>query len=330
MIGLGWWGGVLMDSIHRKSEHISMILGVTVKPQEAEEAKRIYDIPVVSTIEEALAEPAVDGIVLATPPSMHRDQIVAAARAGKHVFTEKPFALSADDARVAVEACEQAGVILAVGFNRRFYPAQKKLLSLVRDGELGTILHVEGNFSHNRMGRYDPAGWRMDSRESPGGAIGLTANGIHAVDTMISLLGPVQDVTARAERRALPIEALDTVSAQLRFQSGATGHLTTLLGTPLVWRIHVFGTEGWAEVRDYHEITIRRQNDLEETHRFPDIDIERAELEAFAIAAEGRAKYPISHDEAIWGVEAFEAIACGIKRDREGRNLSQLAVAANA
>src|SRR3546814_5028740 len=94
----------------------------------------------------ALADPAVAAVVLATPHLQHAEQIAAAAAAGKHVFVEKPFTLSKDSAEHAVRAAEQAGIVLALGHNRRFLPSMAELRRRIASGSLGTILHVETNF----------------------------------------------------------------------------------------------------------------------------------------------------------------------------------------
>ena len=103
-----------------------------------------------------LADADVDAVVLATPHSMHSAQTIAAAGAGKHVFCEKPFALTRADAEAAAEATRSAGVVLGLGYNRRFHPEMTRLREQIRGGELGTILHVEATMTFPSCAVHSP------------------------------------------------------------------------------------------------------------------------------------------------------------------------------
>src|ERR1700684_2305174 len=143
IVGLGWWGKTLVESAE-KSDAIRFVAGTTrtVTP-EVEAFAKAKNLPLAKNYEAVLADPAVDAVVLATPHSMHGAQVVAAAAAGKHVFCEKPFTLTKQEAEDAVAAGKKAGVTLALGYNRRFHPEMIKLRDMIRSGELGTILHIE-------------------------------------------------------------------------------------------------------------------------------------------------------------------------------------------
>src|SRR5262249_28505242 len=160
----------------------------------------------------------------ATPHSLHLPQVVAAAKAGKQVFCEKPLALTRADAAAMVEACERAGVVLGVGQNRRWWPAMRELKRLVESGALGTLLHVEGHNS-NENSNAVTGGWRTLAAESPGG--GMTGAGLHALDAMVSLAGPVKRVAGQLLERKPPPAPQDTASALLEFESGVSGVLAT-------------------------------------------------------------------------------------------------------
>src|SRR5215510_8026690 len=122
IIGMGGWGQNLVNCVQGKSDAIRFVAGATRTPARAEEFSRKHGIPIQASYEAVLADPSIDAIVLATPHSMHNEQIVAAARAGKHVFTEKPLGLTTADSAAAVEACAKHKVTLAVGYNWRFQP----------------------------------------------------------------------------------------------------------------------------------------------------------------------------------------------------------------
>src|SRR5437763_4515942 len=118
--GQGQWGKRLVDSV-KESERVRFVKVITRKDDYARE----------------LADPAIEGVVLATPHSQHAAQIVAAAKAGKHVFVEKPFALTRASAQSAVDACRAAGVTLGAGFNRRYAPAFVEMRRRIRAGAIG-------------------------------------------------------------------------------------------------------------------------------------------------------------------------------------------------
>jgi predicted dehydrogenase len=289
MVGLGRWGKSLMDAA-AKSERIRFTR--TADPVDG------------TSLEEVLRDRSVQAVVLATPHSLHREQALAAAAAGKHVFCEKPLALSVADARAIVEACHRAGVTLAVGHNRRFWPAMQALRRIAGAGELGRLLHIEGHNSNENSNRV-AGGWRTSPRESPGG--GFTGAGLHALDAMVSVCGPVRRVRAQLLRYREEIPPLDAMSALYEFDNGASGLLATVRATPFYWRVHAFGDAGSAEVLGETELILRRSAGPPQKMSFEPVDSLRAELEAFADAIGGRAPYPISHEQMLATMSAFEA-----------------------
>ena len=313
IVGLGRWGQRLVTSIEG-SDKIRIVAGVTRRVERAQAFADAKGFPLGVDYGAVLADPAVDAVILATPHSLHADQVVAAAAAGKQIFCDKPFTLDKASAERAVAAARAAGVTLSVGFNRRFLPAIHELERLIADGSLGTLLHAEAHFSVNAVGRYDDDSWRLDRAEAPGG--GLTGLGIHLIDAMIALMGPVASVYAQSTGRVLR-EIDDTTSVMFRFASGAGATLTTLLATPLHFRFHLFGSAAHAELRGPDRLDIMRLDDAAPSSReFPPVDIERAELEAFADAVMGRAAFPVSAEQAIHGAAVFEAI---LRSAAEGR-----------
>jgi predicted dehydrogenase len=262
-----------------------------------------------------LRDPGVDAIVLATPHSHHVAQVLACARAGKAVYVEKPLALHHAEAQQAAQACARAGVVLAVGHNRRFLPAVRALMDLASAGTLGRLLHVEGNFSGRFGFDYDEHAWRASPQEAPGG--GLTLMGVHILDAMIATMGPIVELSATSLRQVLRIELDDTSAAMLRFAGGASGYMSTLTATPRSWRLQLFGTDGWAHVLD-HEIlevcdaagTVRRST-------FPREDTERVALEHFARAVRGEAAFPVTTAQVLNGIAAVEAFVASAGRGGE-------------
>ncbi len=308
IIGIGRWGRVLVDSVQGVSETVSFTSGVARTPEKAADYCAAKGIDLTSDFASVLADRDIDGIVLATPHSQHADQVVEAAAAGKHVFCEKPFTLTKADAERAVAAVRDAGTVLALGHNRRFLPAVETMKSLIADGTLGRIIHVEGNMSGHVGGRYHDGMWRVSHTESPAG--GMAGSGIHVIDTMIHLLGqPITEVSAQSFRLVHDFQLDDTTNMLFRFADGATGYLTAMTATAPIFRVQVYGDKGHAELSGEQQLTVTPVSGVATTYRYPAFSTERAQLEAFAAAIAGEAPYPVSLDDVIAGIAAFEAVS---------------------
>ena len=120
IVGLGRWGQNLVNHIQGKSDKIRVVMGVLRHPENARDYAAAKGFPLVDSLDKALADPQVEAIILATPHTAHAGQIIACAKAGKPVFTEKPFTLTTESAQAALRACAEAKVTLAVGYNWRF------------------------------------------------------------------------------------------------------------------------------------------------------------------------------------------------------------------
>lgn len=319
IMGLGRWGRVLVDSVQGRSATVRFTHAIVRDPARAMEHATSRGLAVHAGLDAVIAGRTVQGVVLATPHSQHADQIVACARAGMPVFVEKPFALTRDSAARALDAARSAGIVVAAGHNRRFLPAIRDLKRLIRDGDLGTVLHIETHFSGNAAGRYAADNWRVAPGESPAG--GLAGSGIHQIDTIIHLAGPIAEVFAASTRRVHVVPLDDTTSIQLRLASGALASVLTMTATAPTYRVVVFGTKGKAQLDGLAE---KRGSEVLETtstggdrqvRTYAPCDIERAELEAFGDAIVGRETYPVSHEEILNGISAFEAVSASIARN---------------
>lgn len=318
VVGLGWWGRTLVRGA-RASGRLEIVAGATGRRAPAEDFAREQGFALRDSFEELLEDPQVQAVILATPHLAHEAQVIAAARAGRHVFCEKPFTLSRDSAERAVAAVREAGVVLGLGHNRRFHPNVGELRRRRREGELGTILHGEGTMTAPNGLFLRPESWRVDPRQSPAG--GMAGLGIHMVDGLIDLLGPVEAVAAQSLHRAVPTGAEDTTSVLLRFREGPTGYVSCMTATAPTYRLCLYGTKGAAEVRgrDHDQFTFWPTPDAPlgghaapkpaETASAPGFDTVAAELAAFAEAAEGGAPFPIPPEEMVHGVAVYEAIA---------------------
>ena len=250
IVGLGWWGKTLVEAAEN-SGAIRFISGTTrtVTPDTEAFAKK-NGFKLAANYEAVLADPDIDAVVLATPHSMHGAQVVAAAAAKKHIYCEKPFTLTKKEAEDAVAAVKKAGVTLALGYNRRIHPEMIKLREMVRNGELGTILHVEATMTFPNVLFINPSHWRADKHETPCG--GLMPMGVHAVDGMIDLCGPIDHVFTQSFRRAAAIDADDTTSILFRMKEGMSGYLGTMTTTGPGFSLPGVRLKGLAAARRRH------------------------------------------------------------------------------
>jgi predicted dehydrogenase len=323
MVGLGWWGRTIVESVQADSDIIRFVAGATrTKSAETTAFAEQQKLRLADSFEALLTDKDVDAIVLATPHSLHSPQVVAAAKAGKHVFCEKPFALTKSDAEIAVDAVQKAGVTLGLGYNRRFHPEMTALRQRIDAGELGTVLHVEATMTFPNALFLKADAWRADKDETPCG--GLTPMGVHAIDGMIDLCGPIESVFCQSFRRVVAVDSDDTTSMLFRMQDGPSGYLGTMTATGPGFSFQVFGSKGWVRMEGMTHVagasSEERRTRLFSTIKFQPIkgaaetweaarhDVTRACLEAFGTAASGGAPFLIPLEEMVHGASVTEAV----------------------
>jgi predicted dehydrogenase len=311
IVGLGWWGRTILRTM-AQSKELQITLATDIDPAmvsvEAE-----FSVRFVADIDDILADPAIQVVILCTPHAMHAKQIPLVAEAGKHVFCEKPLCLTRADAVQAVAACRARSVLLGVGHERRFEPPIIALRRMVEAGTLGTLLQIEANFSQDKFLALPADNWRLSPTVSPAGP--MTATAIHVLDLSISFLGPAKRVLVNVKQLASHMTNGDTLAMMIEFESGANALISAVLATPFDGRFAVYGSTGWAEVRDKaHPETpegwtltrVLREGGRSVTE-YPPVSSVRANLEAFAAAIVGRAPYPMPDQQKIATVATLEA-----------------------
>lgn len=316
IVGIGRWGRTLVDSVQGKSGAIRFTAGCTRTRASAEEFCAAKGIALKDDLGQILADPAIDAVVFATPHSQHGAQVEQAAAAGKHVLMEKPFTLDVASAKTALDAVVRSGIVLGVAFPRRFHPAMIELKARITDRRLGTISHCESAQASPTGLTMSPDYWRSDPREAPAGA--MTATGVHNLDALIYLFGKIEEVYCMSLRRVMP-RLEDTTAVLLGLANGMSATLYCSLVTASSYRFAVYGTKGSVELAT-PELEFRFTPVTEPPpmgrHRAPPPEIIEykgfnglaAELEGFAAAVSGERPYPITAEEILHGVAAFEAI----------------------
>jgi len=309
IIGLGWWGKNIVGAVQGKSDKIRFVHGVSQEPDSVRDFAQEKGFTLSTSLEAALADPQVQVVAIATPHSTHRKLVEQVAAAGKPVFCEKPFALKFADALNMVEACKKAGVPVGVGQNKRFWPSMVELRRVVASGALGRVLHIEGHYSNENSSNFF-APWRDSPDETPGA--GMTGTGIHILDAFTNLAGPASEVSAQFISSRAGQNPLDTVSVLFRFANGVSGFLGAVRPSPFYWRVQVFGDQGSVEALGETECITRLSGGKTERKEFQKIDSLLAEFDHFADAVGGKASYPITPDEIVNTIGAFEAITTSI------------------
>jgi predicted dehydrogenase len=308
--GLGWWGRTIVP-LAKTSSRLKIVRVVDPDPAAAEFASS-QKTPL-SSFDEALEDPAVQGVVLCTPHTLHTEQIIKAANAGKHVFCEKPLSLTRADVSRAIDAINRKKLVLAVGHEKRFEPPIQEAMRLVKSGELGTPLQIEANFVQDKFLSLPAHNWRLNPKEAPAGP--MTATGIHLLDLSVGVFGAAQRVFASVKTLGSHLVNGDTLAILVDF---AKGHalLNACLATPFDGRFAVYCSKGWVEVRDKAHpeapqgwtLTKAVRGKDKEVRDYPTAKAVLANLEAFAEAATGGKPYPVPQAEMIANVSALEAI----------------------
>jgi predicted dehydrogenase len=324
IVGLGRWGRTLVRSVEKDQDVFSFVAAYTRTRETATGFCQDMGLPLAASYEEILADRTIEAVVLATPHSQHEDQVTRAAAAGKHVFVEKPIALTLQSAKIIVEAARQAGVVLAVGFVRRFHPSIGEMRARLADGRLGTLVGMVGQQTSGTGPFLPKEGWRVDPNESPGGA--MTSVGVHLLDHMIEFGGRVSEVNCLVQQRGSNHD--DTTSVFLRFDSGVTGLLFCSVSTAPNFSFTTYGSKGLIEITQTDLQQVRlvaapteaptgpvKAPPPEFIHH-PGFNMMRAELLAFAHSVRTGEVFPVRLDEVLHGMAVFEAI---VASSRSGR-----------
>ena len=309
IVGLGRWGKTLVEAVQGRSDKLRFTRAVSRDPAQHNDFLMRHGLLGGRDFAEMLADPSIKAVVLATPHTRHVEEVAAAAAAGKAVFCEKPLALTREGTARAVGACRDAGVVLGIGTDKRHFPAIAEVIRLADSGELGPLLHVEGNFSNEVAAGF--AAWRESFEETPAG--GMTGTGIHVLDALVRIAGPVHGVHARLLSKKPGPDPWDSLSVLLEFASGVGGTLAAVRSTPTFLRIHAFGRNGSAEAVSRNDSIIRKSGAEPIRLRLQGPDSVQVNLEAFADAVEGRAPYPITPERIANVTDTFVAIADAVR-----------------
>jgi len=323
VVGLGTWGKTMVESLASGSDLMRFtVLQTRTVNADVEAFARQHSLKILPSYEAVLADPDIQAVVLATPPSGHLAQMQAAAKAGKHVYCEKPFTFSKQEAEAALDALQKANRTIGIGYNRRFHPEMIKLHERIKAGDLGTIQHIEASMTYPNALFLPPTVWRSNKNEAPLG--GLAPMGVHAIDAMIWLCGEIDTVYCQSFARTVQNGTDDTTSMLFRMKDGMSGYLGTMTATGPGFGFQVFGSKGWVRIegvthvagapseerrtRQFGACKFQPVKGPAETWEAEKLDIVRATFEAFARAVQGGPAFPIPPDQILHGAAVSEAV----------------------
>jgi len=312
---MGWWSDVLADAIKRSGK-LKIVSCFSRSAEKRQAFATKYGCRAAGSYEEMLADKSIEGIINTTPNPVHRETTVAAARAGKHTFLDKPIANTIEDARVLTEACRKHKVVLALGYQRR----RESHFRWIKNNldKFGKLVNAEANISRDRLGKIDLGSWRYTAAGMPGGV--MLQIGIHYTDVLEYLIGPVKAVSGRFVRLVLPGDNPDVASLVLEHENGALSTLNASYASASEYYLmNIYGKEASAYY-DMHQGLRFLTRGGTASHPVPcqknDPIVE--ELEEFAAAVRGDAEPEMDGERST---RSLAVLLAGIKSAREGRRV---------
>ena len=324
-LGMGWWSDVLADAIV-KSSKLKIVSCFTRSDEKKQAFAKKYACSAAASYDAMLADANVEAIINTTPNNVHLETTRAAAAAKKHVFLDKPIANTVADGNAITEACRKAGVVLALGYQRRRESHFRWIREKIDAGVFGKLVNAEANISRDRLGKIDLNSWRYTAAGMPGGV--MLQIGIHYADVLEYLMGPVKAVNGRFAQLVLPGDNPDVASLILEHENGALSTLNASYASASEYYLmNIYGKEASAYYDMHTGLRfLKRHTDRAEAVACTKNDAIVDELEEFAEAVRGNA-----HPE-MDGAKSTRSLAvllAGIQSAREGRRVEIQEVLAN-
>ncbi|MDB5905738.1 MAG: oxidoreductase protein [Betaproteobacteria bacterium] len=316
-LGMGWWSDVLADAIKRSGK-LEIVACYTRSAQKRDAFAVKYGCRAAPSYEALLEDRGIEAIVNTTPNNVHAETTQAAARAGKHVFLDKPIANTVADARALTEACRGAGVVLALGYQRRRESHFRWIRRRIDGGEFGRLVNAEANISRDRLGKIDLASWRYTAEGMPGGV--MLQIGVHYSDVLTYLLGPITAVSGRLAQLVLPGDNPDVASLVFEHENGALSTLNASYASASeYYAMNVYGKEASAYYDLHNGLRFLKRGEERATPvSRPKNDPIAEELEEFAAAVRGDGAPEMDGERST---ASLAVLLAGIRSAREGRRV---------
>ncbi|MBR1123552.1 Gfo/Idh/MocA family oxidoreductase [Bradyrhizobium lablabi] len=316
-IGIGWWSDVLADAIQRSGK-LEIVSCYTRSEEKRNAFAAKYRCRPAESYEAVLADSGIEAIINTTPNDVHLATTRAAAAAGKHVFLDKPIANSITDGHAITEACRAAGVVLALGYQRRRENHFRWIRRQIDAGLFGKLVNAEANISRDRLGKIDLSSWRYQAAGMPGGV--MLQIGIHYVDVLEYLIGPVHAVRGHLAQLVLPGDNPDVASLILEHKNGALSTLNASYASASEYYLmNIYGKDATAYYDLHNGLRILKRGENAPTAvACANNDTLVEELEEFAAAVRGQGQHEVGGEYATLSLAVIRA---GILSAREGRRV---------
>ena len=316
-IGMGWWSDVLADAITR-SRKIEIAACYTRSEEKRNNFAAKYRCRPAASYDEVLADPAIEAVINTTPNDVHLETTRQAAAARKHVFLDKPIANTVSDGRAITEACRKAGVVLALGYQRRRESHFRWINKQINAGVFGKLVNAEANISRDRLGKIDLSSWRYQAAGMPGGV--MLQIGIHYTDVLEFLMGPVVAVRGQFAQLVLPGDNPDVASLILEHENGALSTLNASYASASEYYLmNIYGKDASAYYDLHNGLRmLKRGEDKAVAVSSSANDTFVEELEEFAAACRGNGAPEVGGD---YATRSLAVVRAGILSAREGRKV---------
>ena len=317
-VGMGWWSDVLADAITR-SGRLEIVSCYTRSEQKRHAFAAKYQCEAAPRYEAMLEDSRIEAVINTTPNNAHLETTRAAAEAGKHVFLDKPIANTVAEARALTDACRRAGVVLALGYQRRRESHFRWVRAKIDAGEFGPLVNAESNISRDRLGKIDLTSWRYTAAGMPGGV--MLQIGIHYTDVLEYLMGPVKAVSGRLAQLVLPGDNPDVASMMLEHENGALSTLNASSASASEYYLmNIYGKEASAYYDLHQGLRFLKRGAKGSTPvACPANDALVSEIEEFAAAVRGDGVPEMDGEKAT---VSLAVVLAGIRSAREGRTVA--------
>jgi len=242
IVGLGRWAKVLTRAA-AKSDKIRIAAGFSRSAEKRAAFAKEMGVPAAPDMQTLLADPAIKGVILTVPNEQHLPLAEQVAKAGKHVYTEKPIAHTLEDGLRIAALEKQYGVTVTVGHSARLMAGVRIMREMIERGELGRVAFLEANFSNERALELTPQTWRWYKDRAPGGPLSQLA--IHQFDVLHYLGGEISAVTSMASKLSpVGAEVDDQSMTLMKFADGKIGYVGSCWTSPGIFAVRVFGSKG--------------------------------------------------------------------------------------
>src|SRR5882724_2834100 len=316
-VGLGWWSDVLADAIKRSGKlRIAACYSRSDEKRKAFAGK--YGGRAAPSYDAILSDDSIEAIINTTPNNAHLETTCAAARAGKHVFLDKPIANTVADGRAIAAICREAGVVLAIGYQRRREGQFRWIRRQIDAGAFGKLVNAEANISRDRLGKIDLSSWRYQAAGMPGGV--MLQIGIHYADVLDYLMGPITAVRGELARLVLPGDNPDVASLIFEHEGGALSTLNASYASASEYYLmNIYGKEATAYYDMHNGLRLlRRGGDRPVTIQYDTNDTIVEQLEEFAAAVRGRCRPEVGGE---YATASLAVIRAGVRSAHEGRRV---------